>query len=209
MRITMEFDAMDVLDLRSGAAALTAMADTICAPQHAPHTVAEQVADTQAMLPFLPRLSPAAAAAFGDALYSAPVPAPPPAPVLPAVEVDGAGTPYDPKVHSSSKALKADGTWRKRRVNGPGDEDDAVVAPPPPAPVAVVAPPPVPTTAEPMSLGAMLTKITPLMAAGVLTQQQVMDEIAAMGIANGFGGLTSGDGAARIPELMTRLKVPA
>ena len=88
----------------------------------------------------------------------APSPVVPPAPVAPTgPELDAAGMPYDPRIHSGTKAKIADGTWRKKR-----GVDDAVVAQveqqlrnalaaPAAAPVAPVAPaaPPAPAPVVP------------------------------------------------------------
>lgn len=57
-----------------------------------------------------------------------PTAAAPTAPVTPSspagVEVDKDGLPWDARIHSGSKAINADGTWRKRK----GLNDDALVA---------------------------------------------------------------------------------
>lgn len=82
-----------------------------------------------------------------------PVPPPPPAVISPAgphlvigsVAIDKSGLPWDERIHSSSKALTAEGLWRKKR--GVGDTtavESALrqlpVAPPPP-PVPAPTPP--------------------------------------------------------------------
>ena len=42
-------------------------------------------------------------------------PPPPPAAPPPGIDVDAAGMPWDGRIHSSSKAKVADGTWRQKR----------------------------------------------------------------------------------------------
>ena len=48
-----------------------------------------------------------------------------------AVEVDSAGEPWDPKLHSAGKTKLDDGTWRRRRNSKPKAEDKPVPPPPP------------------------------------------------------------------------------
>ena len=63
------------------------------------------------------------------ALEAAPPPPPPPT----GVELDSAGQPWDEKLHASSKAKVADGTWRKKRgTTGADAPPVADAAPPPP-----------------------------------------------------------------------------
>lgn len=78
-----------------------------------------------------PPAAPAPEAAIVPPAPPAPTPAaavvpPPPAPFSPtlaAPALDSAGMPWDGRIHSSSKAFLADGTWRQRR-----NTDPAVVA---------------------------------------------------------------------------------
>lgn len=48
-----------------------------------------------------------------------------------AVEVDSAGEPWDPKLHSAGKTKLEDGTWRRRRNSKPKAEVKPVPPPPP------------------------------------------------------------------------------
>jgi hypothetical protein len=54
---------------------------------------------------------------------AAPVPASPAAPAAPAVQLDKNGLPWDARIHASSKAINADGSWRAKKM-----VDAAVVA---------------------------------------------------------------------------------
>lgn len=79
----------------------------------------------------------AVAAPPPPAAIVAPPAAAPPAAVLPGnVETDKAGVPYDARIHSSSRARVADGTWKKRR----GGPKDTTATPTPPAAVVTEAP---------------------------------------------------------------------
>lgn len=143
----------------------------------------EQIASTIAadQFPDVPEF-PSAAEAFGsappvsqppppiitDAAAQIGIPTPPPA--APAgVQLDKHGLPWDARIHSSSKATNADGSWRKRK----GLNDDAMVArveaelraaqsaptaastspvpQPPPANVVPFVPPPVPSVPPPVA----------------------------------------------------------
>lgn len=69
---------------------------------------------------------------------------PPTTPPPPAAgEVDSAGAPFDPNIHSSSRKKNSDGTWKKRR-GGPAGAAPAANVPPPPAVAVATAPPPPP-----------------------------------------------------------------
>ena len=46
-------------------------------------------------------------------------PTAPTAPTAPGIQVDSAGSPWDGRIHSSSRATVADGTWRQRRNLAP------------------------------------------------------------------------------------------
>ena len=84
-------------------------------------------------------------------------PPPPPAAHPPGIDVDAAGMPWDGRIHSSSKAKVADGTWRQKRNLDPALLSSVTaelkqtmglgVAPPPAS--AGVAPPPFATSAVP------------------------------------------------------------
>jgi len=117
--------------------------------------------------PYVPPVTHEADDALQTLIDQATADAPPPA-------VDAAGLPWDERIHSSSKALLTDGTWRQRRNLAPGLKEQveaelraatagadyepetvggaahdsvpvAVVAPPPPPPPPVVEPAPVET----------------------------------------------------------------
>jgi len=72
------------------------------------------------------------------------------------VEVDSDGTPYDPNVHSSSRAKVRDGTWKKRR-GGPL----TLAAPPPPPPAEAPRLPSSASVAGNDTVGAMLAATEP------------------------------------------------
>ena len=87
-----------------------------------------------------------------------PPPLPPAAPP-PGIDVDAAGMPWDGRIHSSSKAKVADGTWRQKRNLDPALLSSVtaelkqtmglgVVVAPPPAPFAASAVPPAPPTSS-------------------------------------------------------------
>ena len=89
------------------------------------------------------------------AAQAAPPPPPPANDEPPAV--DSAGIPWDARIHSESKAIIADGTWRKRRgvdevtygrVYAELQEAASNDAPPPPLADEEDAPPPPPAAAE-------------------------------------------------------------
>lgn len=111
------------------------------------------------------------------ALPPTPAPALPPVPA-PGVQLDSAGTPWDSRIHSSSKAFVADGTWRLRRNLDPNilaavkaELGQAMSAPAPIIPAAPVVPPqpPVaPTAPVVLTFPGLLQKIT---AAGITKEQ--------------------------------------
>lgn len=134
---------------------------------------------------------PNAADAFGAAT--------PPAPQTDASQ-DSAGTPWDERIHSSSKGTNKDGTWTRRR-NTPDATYDAVMAeitgqnvgpapvtpPPPPAPETPAAPPPPPApapapSAGPLTFPALMMKITKAQSEQKLTKDQVAEILAAAGV---------------------------
>lgn len=126
----------------------------------------------------------------------------------PPPSVDSTGLPWDARIHSSSKAINADGTWRKRK----GLNDDGLVkriegelravmavpaapvetAPiplPPPvipapsvAPAVPTAPPPAPAAAIPTTLAELMPRITGAMVAGTLPNNALLDAVNANGI---------------------------
>ena len=137
------------------------------------------------------------------------------------VEVDSAGQPWNPEMHSSSRAKVADGTWKKKRGAGkapepsplpegygqashvPGSVEDATPAqvpaavPAPPAPVTPPAPPaPVPAAGEPSAE----QKIWALITGQVVTINRVLEVARAHGHAD-LGALRQADEAAKAEVL--------
>lgn len=141
------------------------------------------------------------------------------------VEVDSAGQPWNPELHSSSRAKVADGTWKKRRgqkLDGvvpnsapprtePGNalidaargrdpvtgEAPAVPAPPVPAPATPPAPPvPVPAAAAPSAE----QKIWALITGEVVTINRVLEVARDHGHAD-LGALRQADEAAKAEVL--------
>lgn len=118
--------AMNLSAEESAAVAAAVTAHVHSAPQVASTIAADQFPDVPEF--------PSAAEAFGtappvpqpvitDAAAQIGIPTPPPA--APAgVQLDKHGLPWDARIHSSSKATNADGSWRKRK----GLNDDAMVA---------------------------------------------------------------------------------
>ena len=54
-------------------------------------------------------------AAFAQPAPTHLIPPPPPQQQAPGIEVDKAGLPWDGRIHASSRAVVADGTWRQKR----------------------------------------------------------------------------------------------
>jgi hypothetical protein len=125
-----------------------------------------------------------------------------------AVTLDASGFPWDERIHASSKALNADGTWRQKRglnssvladvtaelrVKYPMPAPAPVVAPapavplPPPATAAaaeVVIPPP-PATAEPevpVNFAQLMPHITAALRDKHLTMTQIIEACQAVGV---------------------------
>lgn len=136
-------------------------------------------------------------------------------------ELDSAGQPWNPELHSSSRAKVADGTWKKKRGAGkavatvtgdgtgealPPASQEERVAPaipvpptPPAAPVTPPAPPvpvapaaPAPTSAE--------GKIWALISGGVVTVNQALEVARAAGLAD-LGALRQADEAKKLEVL--------
>ena len=103
-------------------------------------------------------------------------------------DVDSAGVPYDPAFHASSKALNADGTWRKKRGLASATEPAVIAPPPPPPPAApVVAAPPPPADASLMTFPDFMSRVTKALSNG-LTMDRLMQVCAAHGSATGIIG---------------------
>lgn len=140
-------------------------------------------------------------AAMPDATTSVPADA---APTGPAPSVDKHGLPWDARIHASSKALNADGSWRAKR----GLNDDAIVRaveselralmaipapaaaiPLPAAPVAIAQP--AINTVAPTTLFEFMPLVSAAMMAGKMTVDQVNAELVALGVASGVTALIS------------------
>lgn len=137
--------------------------------------------------------------------------APPPPPAN--VELDSAGRPWDARIHASSKAQVADGTWRKRKNLDPaiaaaltvessshgGNPTVAIIDqigatlpggawPFPPEVSGSVPPPPAPPA---MTFAQFMPIVSAKIADKTLTVSQVMDNVRLLGLST-------------IPELATR-----
>ena len=120
--------------------------------------------------------------------------------VLPDGHLDSEGLPWDARIHASTKALVADGSWRKKR-----GVDDATVAqvtaelkvassvPPAPAPIPVslpVPPPPTvppvpantPAAPQPLTFAQILPRISAALLAGTLDVSKVAEACQSVGI---------------------------
>lgn len=117
-------------------------------------------------------------------------------PTVPAsAELDSKGLPWDKRIHSSSRAKVADGSWRKVRgvddalvaqveaelravqvapqvESAPKDGEDVVTAPVPVPPVPVAA---VPLPPAPMTFATMMQRITPSIVSGALSQARIQE----------------------------------
>jgi hypothetical protein len=112
-----------------------------------------------------------------------------------AEELDSAGQPWNPELHSSSRAKVADGTWKKKR--GVKSEAPTPPIPPAPAPVTPPAPPvPVPAAAAPSAE----QKIWALITGQVVTINRVLEVARAHGHAD-LGALRQADEAAKAEVL--------
>mgnify|MGYP000735890406 CR=1 FL=1 len=184
--------ALKPTDTPDAAAIFGAAAPFVPATVDAAALPTAPVVQPASSLPMLP--APQAPVVMPVATTSAATPTPP------AVTVDKDGLPWDARIHSSSKALNADGRWRAKK----GLNDDAMVATVqaelralmaiPAAPVApVVAAPTLDAvaqtpTVDPTTLPEFMTRVTPLMMAGKLTMPQVDAVLQAFGVT---GGVTS------------------
>lgn len=148
----------------------------------------------------LPRIEPEpempAPAAVPPAIPAASVPTTAP-------DLDSSGLPWDARIHSASKAMNADGTWRQRRglndaalrsaveaelrAGLAGITPVAVAAPPVPMPPAVPVPPAPPTppapVATPTTLAEFMAALTPRMVQGHVAMAQIIAACSAHGLA--------------------------
>jgi len=161
----------------------------------APSTVVVPPPPTVPVAPTVTSPEPTAAfAPPAPTAVPAAVPAAPPTVAL--AEVDSKGLPWDGRIHASSKAKVADGSWRAKRGVDPAmvttvetELKGAAAAP-------VFAGQPWPFDAAPatpvgITFAGLMTVLPGKVSAGEITQQQVNDVLAAL-------GLTS------IPALATR-----
>ena len=141
--------------------------------------------------------------------------------------VDADGLPWDPRIHSSSKQLVADGTWRKRRntakelfaeveaeLRGLSAVDASVDAPipappppppPPPAAVAFANPAPPPPAAADNQLDLFIRGVTVKMVDRSLDAAELHRVLAHYNVENGLLGLK--DHASLIPMLAVQFGV--
>ena len=188
---------------------------------------------------------PATAASETDAEYSnrvntaledaqaATISVPPPSclgpPSVPG-QWDAQGYPWDERIHSSSRALLADGSWRQRRNLpsgvreqveaelraagrvGPAAHAAASVPPPPLAPVVPPPPPPAPLAGDVLpppppapahTLGTFMPVVTRAMTEGRLTVAQIMEACQAAGLPLGLNSL--GERPEAIPAVAAAL----
>lgn len=127
---------------------------------------------------FAPPMAPVVVGDSNEPEIVVPAPSPSSPVIIPGVQLDSAGTPWDSRIHSSSKAFVADGTWRLRRNLDPNilaavkaELGQAMSAPAPIIPAAPVVPPqpPVaPTAPVVLTFPGLLQKIT---AAGITKEQ--------------------------------------
>lgn len=167
--------------------------------QPAPSTVVAGQSTTAQEVPQVTS-APQAPATTSTAQVSDPLAAAAPAaPTTPAV--DAKGSPWDHRIHASSKALNADGTWRaKRGVDAAlvaqveaelrtvpaatptlNQLDPAAVfgAAPAPAPVAAPAP-----SATPTTMAELMPRVSNAVVAGKLTPTALGDACMQVGLAN-------------------------
>ena len=140
--------------------------------------------------------------------------------------VDADGLPWDPRIHSSSKQLVADGTWRKRRntakelfaeveaelrglsaVDAPVDAPIPAPPPPPPPPAAVAFanPAPPPPAAADNQLDLFIRGVTVKMVDRSLDAAELHRVLAHYNVENGLLGLK--DHAGLIPMLAVQFGV--
>lgn len=174
--------------------------EVVAAPLAAPSFVAAaplSIAPEAAMAIMVPPASAPLPPVVSPATTTPPVPVEP-APSTSALVVDKKGIPWDERIHASSKAFIADGTWRtKRGVDAAlvtqveaelrGFADLAATTPAP-APAPIPAPPPAPA---PVAAAAGLSPYTQLvvdvskaMTGKGLNPNVVVEACAALGVAN-------------------------
>lgn len=159
----------------------------------------EDQPDVGAFMPPPPPPADSLAVVFGGASAAVVTPPPPPA-AVDAVKLDKNGLPWDARIHASSKALVADGTWRQKRGVDPvllqtitAQLMAAVAAPaaPPPVPAAAfpppppaVTPPPAPPAAPPGAgtFGELLLFVTKHQTAGTLAKTQITAVCESVGV---------------------------
>jgi hypothetical protein len=116
------------------------------------------------------------------------------------VSVDSAGLPWDARIHSASRTLNADGTWRaKRGLNGDAkvqvekELHQVMSIPAPPQPQQTQVPPPPPATAEQtvdpeiaqrQAFMDLIGRTSAALAARKISEDQVTKICTSVGIAN-------------------------
>jgi hypothetical protein len=154
-----------------------------------------------------PTATPEPTTVFGHGTVGAFVPLTADAPE-PSDDIDSAGVVWNPDLHSRTKSKNADGTWRAKRgvakdaptvpeaepipAPWPFTPPAGIVAPAPaiavpPVPVAPPAPPvadvpPAPPAPNIVSFPALMQKISPAVASGKVTQEQVVAIVTRLGV---------------------------
>ena len=132
--------------------------------------------------------APPLPAASSHAAASAPVP--PAASPAPAgtVKIDSAGLPWDERIHASTRALIADGTWRKKRnvnlnycsaIEAQLRAEAGLPAPAPPAPPA----PPAAAVSTVTTFADAIRRIGPKMQDGTIAQAKLVETLGRYGMA--------------------------
>lgn len=138
--------------------------------------------------PALPPAAPAPAPA-------APAAPTPPASGAPSLTLDKAGLPWDHRIHSSTRAIIGDGTWRQKRNLDPAlkaqveaELRQAMTAgvPPGAAPAAPPAPPAAPPAPGAATFSSLMQLISPLIDAGKLTNLEQTTTLGKYQLANLF-----------------------
>lgn len=150
--------------------------------------------------------SPPSAPSPADAAPSTSAPAAPP--VSSVAEVDKNGLPWDERIHASSRAKIADGSWRMKRGVDPAKVTEVeaqlraqipAAAPPPPkadpldnlkpepaAPPGPPAPPAAPVAGAGLTFGQLAKRVGAKITLGELTAQDLAAKMAALGFPGGL-----------------------
>ena len=140
------------------------------------------------------------AAVFGSAVAPAPLSSPPsaPAPVAapiaptlqaPPVAASGAaptldkdGIPWDGRIHGATKALNADGTWRRKRNTADAEFEAVKVSLQQATAAQATAAPPPALAGTPITFGQLAMKYTPAIISKALPDAAVAATLAALGL---------------------------